>query len=148
MTSAAGDTDSAEAAAASQLAAAIATAVVALGAGQLIAGVLVAKLTASPDGTRELVGRAIELTLVAAPILLLALADGGQLRVRAPLEVAKLAGCAAVTLAFEAVYDSFSGGVPSPLVTLPLLLTAVTGALVAARWLSPRLAVAASRPPS
>jgi hypothetical protein len=137
MSSAAGDTGSAEATAASQLAAAIATAVVALGTGQLITGAVVSRLAAS-SGAREIVGRAIELTLAAAPILLLALADAGQLRVRARIEVAKLSGCAAVALAFQAVYDAFSGGVPSPLLTLPLLLATVTGALVGARWLSLR----------
>lgn len=121
----------------SQLPGAIATVLVALGVAQLVTGGLVAALTTHSGGTRDIVGRAIELTLATAPILLIALADAGQLRVRAPLDVAKLGGCAAVALAFQVVFDSFGSGVPSPLLTVPLRFSTVTGALVAARlaWL-------------
>ena len=48
----------------------------------------------------------------------------------------RLGGCAAVAVAFQAIYAAFSAGVPSPLLTLPLLLATVTGALVAARVLA------------
>jgi hypothetical protein len=129
----AADAETAESYRSSGLAGAMTTDIGALGAGHLAAGLVLGLLTASPSAPRLVAAHALQLTLVAAPILLIGLADVGQLRPGAKLVLPLLAGCAAVTLAFEVVYDHLHGGIPSPLVALPVRFLAILAALVALR---------------